>query len=378
MRIPHIHPIFTHQVIVMKKFYIALCPILSSVLLLAQPTIDQSNFIQAGDVFFYDTYTNLALEEVGVITQSGADFTWDFSALGLDQELNIADTYVPLDSTPEFFEIFFGNPFLAGNNLSNLALTIDFFDLGLELPVPLTVENSFQFYRSDEEGFFITGSASEVEGLPLISTYENLDRIYSFPLNYLDADENAFDFLTVVPSIGAVGQEGIRSYFADGWGELILPGSEVYNCLRVRTELDITDTIYIDFTSFGSLIERPLQVNYTWISPEVGGTVAEATFIDDALTSLRMLSSASALSAIDPDSFDFSIYPNPVGGTLNVSIPDNFSGLVQVMDITGRIMHVVNARRSTQLDVSGYPEGIYLISVKSEAVSFAKRIVVQH
>jgi hypothetical protein len=360
----------------MKKFLLLSFLLFTGLFLQAQPTIDQSTFVQVGDVFEYEQLIYDPMEDYALITAAGADTTWDFSALLTLDGQGATELYYPLDSTPDLFNLFFGNPFLAGENFSNLALSVSVLDF--ELPLPLQIENGFQFYRSDEEGYFITGNAAEVEGLPLISTYENLDRVYAFPLNYLDADTNDFDFFTEVPSIGAIGQEGTRRNLVDGWGQVLIPGGDSYNCLRVRTELEVTDTIYLEFTQTGTLVERPLQVIYTWISPELGGVVAEASFVEDVLISFRSLANISALStsSVAEEPY-FKVFPNPTSDAVQISIPNDLRASLTIFDLTGRIVRQHQLRGRESIDISSLSEGIYLFNLRSESITSTKRVVVK-
>jgi len=340
--------------------------------LIAQPIIDQSSFISTGDVFEYIQVVTFTPDQVDVLPEGGENLNWDFS--GLTAEGNeVIDFYYPLDSTPDLFNLFFGSEFIAGQNFSTHALELTAFDF--ELPLPVEVEEAYQFYRSDAEGYFITGNAAEIDGLPLVSAYDTLDRVYSFPLTYGDMDTNSFYFLTDVPGIGAFGQSGSRSNHADAWGELSLPGV-TYDCLRIRTELDVVDTFYIGFTETGNLIERPQQVNYTWISPEVGGIVAEAVFIEDIPISFRYLSNQSALSLAEFNHEDFMIYPNPASTNFEISVPQSFRGHYKVLDLTGREVLSGQLKSTKSVLISSLPEGIYLVSVFNEKTVLTKRLIV--
>lgn len=356
----------------MKSLYSLLLFTTISVGLLAQPVIDQNSFISAGDVFEYTQVADLISDPIDVMPEGGENLIWDFSTLS-SEGLVITDSYFPLDSTPDLFNLFFGNPFFAGENFSTHALELAVLDF--ELPLPVEVEEAYQFYRSDEEGYFITGNAAEVAGLPLLSTYDTLDVVYSFPLSFGDMNTHSFYFLTEVPSIGAVGQSGLRSTNADAWGELILPGAS-YNCLRVRTELDITDTIYLGFTQTGTLVERPQQINYTWISPDAGGVVAEAVFIEEALISFRYLSNQSALNSTEISDSDFKIYPNPTSSNLKISVPSGFEGVFRILDLTGREVSAGRLGAAASIDISELSEGIYLVSVYGSKTVLTKRLIV--
>jgi hypothetical protein len=356
----------------MKALYSLFLLSMISAGLFAQPVIDQNNFISAGDVFDYVQFVESGSELVDVIPDGGESLSWDFSALP-SEGIQLSDSYYPLDSTPDLFQLFFGNQFLAGENFSTHALELAVLDF--ELPLPLQVEQAYQFFRSDEEGYFITGNAAEVEGLPLISAYDTLDVVYSFPLSFGDMDTNSFYFFTDVPGIGAVGQSGSRSTNADAWGTLTLPGGS-YDCLRVRTELNVTDTIYIGFTETGTQIERPLQVNYTWISPVVGGVVAEAIFVEDALISFRYLANQSTLSSAAISDNDFKIFPNPASQNFEISVPRSFVGSYKILDLTGREVSTGQIREVASVDVSALSEGIYLVSVYGADAVLTKRLIV--
>lgn len=357
----------------MRSLYTILLLISLSAAVFSQPVIDQNSFISAGDVFEYTQLTEQGLGQIDLILEGGENLIWDFSDLSTEG-LEVVDSYYPLDSTPDLFNVFFGNPFIAGENFSTHALELAVFDF--ELPLPVTVEEAYQFYRSDSEGYFITGNAAEVEGIPLLSAYDTLDIVFSFPLSFGDMDTNSFYFLTDLAGIGAFGQTGSRSTNADAWGEIILPNAS-YNTLRVRTELDVTDTIYLGFTDAGSLIERPQQVNYTWISPEAGGIVAEAVFIEEALISFRYLTNESALSSDDIGNSDFTIYPNPASANLEISIPSGFDGNYKILDLTGKETSSGQLKSSAVLDISQLPQGIYLVSIYNAKTVLTKRLVVR-
>jgi hypothetical protein len=338
----------------------------------AQPTIGSDTFIQVGDVFQYGQASLLSVESDEIQVEGGADLTWSFDeveALGTP----FTESYFPLDSTPVLFSLFFGNPIVAGENFSTHALSINVLDF--EVPLPIELENAYQFYRSDEEGYFITGNGAEFEGVPLISAYDTLDRVYSFPLNYLDTDTNSFYFFTEVPGIGSVGQSGVRINEADAWGTVTTPYG-TYECLRVRTLLNVTDTLFLEFTQDGGTFVRPEQTIYTWISPEIGGILAEASFIGDTLTAFRYLFAESALSTNAAKGHALSMYPNPAKDQL---ILEAFSGRnvkVILTDLTGRKALTTTFRDRVEIDLSMLPEGLYLVTVESGSYREIKRLVI--
>ncbi|HKK38641.1 MAG TPA: T9SS type A sorting domain-containing protein, partial [Cryomorphaceae bacterium] len=139
---------------------------------------------------------------------------------------------------------------------------------------------------------------------------------------------------------------------------------------------NITDTIYIGFTNTGTEVERPQQISYTWISPEAGGVVAEAIFIDEAFVSFRYLNNLSALSSTEIAETDFQIYPNPASKSLEITIPSDFSGEFKILDLTGREVSTGQLKSNISIDISKLPEGIYLVSAYSSMNVLTKRLIV--
>jgi len=65
---------------------------------------------------------------------------------------------------------------------------------------------------------------------------------------------------------------------------------------------------------------------------------------------------------------DLEVYPNPTTEIINVKIPDSKSGIVEVISSNGEKLHTrrFNQKVEVAIDVSRYPEGMYLIRVISE------------
>ncbi|MFT5973167.1 MAG: hypothetical protein ACI9A8_001937 [Cryomorphaceae bacterium] len=134
--------------------------------------------------------------------------------------------------------------------------------------------------------------------------------------------------------------------------------------------------MYLGFTQTGTLVERPQQINYTWISPDAGGVVAEAVFIEDALISFRYLSNQSALNSTEISDSDFKIYPNPTSSNLKISVPSGFEGVFRILDLTGREVSAGRLGAAASIDISELPEGIYLVSVYGSKTVLTKRLIV--
>ena len=92
--------------------------------------------------------------------------------------------------------------------------------------------------------------------------------------------------------------------------------------------------------------------------------------------------------ALDPNlekpEVDFLAYPNPTSGLLNVEFESlSFSEVaIDVYSVSGRLFFSETEQNSRalfkkQLDLSGYPKGMYILNIKTGDYSFTKRILIQ-
>lgn len=77
--------------------------------------------------------------------------------------------------------------------------------------------------------------------------------------------------------------------------------------------------------------------------------------------------------------------PNPTTGKVNISwqLPEARQGTVTVADVAGRIVYTAHINMASgtgnsQIDLSSLNNGLYIISVKSEAINYNNKIQVQH
>src|SRR6185369_9997600 len=69
-----------------------------------------------------------------------------------------------------------------------------------------------------------------------------------------------------IPNFGYYRKQQTRTNEVDGWGTLITPFG-TFNTLRVKSTLNITDSIYLDTLGFGLTIPRQTIVEYKWLAP---------------------------------------------------------------------------------------------------------------
>jgi hypothetical protein len=72
------------------------------------------------------------------------------------------------------------------------------------------------------------------------------------------------------------------------------------------------------------------------------------------------------------------IYPNPTDGRLYIEVSNGNIDNIVVTDITGKVFvnKTVNADQS-EIDLSSYPKGIYLVNIVTENDSYTKKVVLK-
>ena len=73
----------------------------------------------------------------------------------------------------------------------------------------------------------------------------------------------------------------------------------------------------------------------------------------------------------------FNIYPNPAYDTVNIENLDNFDYTIILTDLTGKTVLNKTAEGLTQIDVSNFPSGVYLIKISYQKNSFIKKIIIK-
>lgn len=320
-----------------------------------------------------DTYTNagtlLEMENASPFWSmdtdlqgiSGADQTWDASDWeGLNQT---SEGYVPVSEAPFAYQFFFNNEFLYPVSYSTHTLSVSVEDI--ELPLPFEIGDPYSFFRNDEEGYFTTGTGFSIEGLPIVTANEIPDQVLAFPLVYGNVDTTSSEYLTNIPFLGAYGQSGKRISSVDGWGTMITPDGS-FDVLRVSAVRALIDTIYIAQLESGQLIERPIQIDYMWISPEVPGPLLEMSTVDGAVISARMNRGFGVVGLNELDDVALAIFPNPTSSTLTVNAEGVES--IRIFDVHGKLVmsqQFGQGQSQVQIQLNDFTSGTYILEVQT-------------
>lgn len=339
----------------------------------AQPVINSGTFTTAGTILNYNQASPLWLAGFNPET-TGANASWNvqsFEGIG-----TVTDAYVAVTTTPPAYQFFFNNQFFYPANVSNHALPIN--TAGIDLPVELPVNDAFAFFRNGNNGYFATGFAASVPEFPLPITvpYTDTDRIYQWPLNFGNTFTDNSSLTLTLPSIGYYAQTGSRTSTADGWGTLTTPYG-TYQVLRVKSDILITDSIFLEETGEGVLVERPLQTDFTWLSPQVPGPVLQVSVIGGQPLTGRVLLGVGPLSASLPVLEGVEVYPNPAVDMVQITGLEHLTE-VRLFSLDGKVVYAAQLQPGmARIELPTLPAGIYVLSMQNEAGAFATRIAVQ-
>lgn len=330
----------------------------------SQVVVDGSNFIQANTILNYETSDPIWSASQDLTNINGGNAVWNVE----DWTSDLKDTvvYHSLNDMSTIIKFFFDNQILYSEHYSTHAL-----DVGsdiVELPIPMDISDGYTYFRTDETGYYGTGLSFSLEGFPLTTQNEIVERIYKFPMHYGDIDTSALAYLISVPGMGAYGQNADRYSVVDGQGSLITPFG-TYDVLRVRSERYITDTLYVEQFGGGQSIERPLQIDYAWISPQMQGPILEISVIESAVTSARMLVSESTVSAFNPEKQDLKIYPNPAREFIEFDSPFAEKATVEIYDTHGRLV-IKTIPKGKRVQLNALAPGMYVVKISGNGKEF--------
>lgn len=299
----------------------------------SQVIIHGSDFIQPGTVLNYQTADPFWSTDQELINTDGQNALWN--AMDWIGDVEETLTYKPLDEMSFTIKFFFDNFTTYPETYSTQALEVG--PQILDLPIPIDISDGYTYSRTDSTGYYGTGLSFSLQGFPFANQNEEVERIYKFPMHYGDVDTSGLAFLISVPGMGAYGQVADRYSEVDGQGSLVTPYG-TYDVLRVRSERYITDTLYGEQLAGGQIIERPLQIDYAWISPQIQGPILEMSVIENEVVSARMLATQTTLNVLNSTKPGLEVYPNPARDFIFFDSPFAEKATFQIYDNQGRLV----------------------------------------
>lgn len=342
----------------------------------AQITITNNDMVDAGDSVRVSYAFSIGSADH---TLTDTNYVWDYSFL----------TPLAQERIEYFTPSAFPMNFLSDMGVTNY--TPDSLPFIGQLP-----SNFTDYYKGTSSSFRQVGITFDIPQITSFSApiiFSAADYVYRFPVNYgnIDSCDAAYSFN--IPGIGYLGQDRHRVNMVDGWGILITP-LDTYQVVRVRSVLDITDTVSFDTSNqTGYSIARPTEIQYKWLAPGMKLPVLEidcqVLFNAEVITNIMyqdtMRDSLWQVSVLSPNVNTpyVGVYPNPASAEITVQYLQPGTGDVDVVitDMSGKAIasqRVADAGNSgfVRMNVSGLSAGIYLISVVTDSGKAVSKIII--
>ncbi len=353
----------------MKSSLLAFSLICSALCCRAQISISSSDFPGTGSnyrISLADTLIGLDPEP------SGPDFVWDFSFL--QPVTQSAENWVSPLATDILYFLLFGS--------SNLAQPLSVPEIpGIELA------DAYNFYQKSSGAFSQTGLAGKFTGIPIVIPFDNADRIFSFPLNFGDEEEDESVFELIVPTLLELREERMRQSEVDGWGTLITPFGS-FDVLRHKSTIDIRDTLSGTLGNFA--VERR-TVEYRWLGEGSGIPLLQIDVQESSgFTVISRIAYQDSLRNNEPvptgwmptvagaaQNSSFRLYPNPAGAEVWLSAHLAFAGRLnlELFDQSGRQLRAWTFdplradEHQLKLEINNLNPGLYWLQVQHQSSS---------
>ena len=205
---------------------------------------------------------------------------------------------------------------------------------------------------------------------PPLNTYEGMDSLLRARYMMMATDNH-----TCVSPVGAVwhyirdNYPDIELYQSDGSHPSYF-GSYVTACSFFTT---FTGQNPMNITWNGSLDETAASIAKNAAKRVVFDSLSKWCFEEDTVS----IDSTGIGSWSSPF---FSVYPNPACTNLNVQIPGSSDGSTfQIMDMKGNIVYRQSGMKPEEvIDVSSFPNGLYLLSVINGMQRYSRIITIAH
>ena len=319
-------------------------------LLMSQITITDADMPISGNVYYYSNVLDFLSVDV---TQTGANYNWDFSSLNYFDQDSLET--VTVSGTPLAYQFYFNNPFLYPDHYATMAQV----GQDISLISTVTISDRYDYYKSSSSSYEVVGFGANVNGLPASVKYDTIDQIYPLPMNYGTTDSTSAYYLSTIPSLGTYGQWIRRKVEVDGWGTIITPFSS-YDALRVKTTLYQKDTIYIDQLMLGNTFDRPVSTIYEWYANGEGVPIFTATSQNGVITEIKYKDELHVSNFEHPLDY-LSIYPDPVIDVLCLNSSIDEGVYIEIYNVHG--LKVAELSYSDSISLEYLKSGWYLMKV---------------
>jgi len=351
----------------MKAFlFSALCLFINFSFYAQSPiTLSNSNMPGSGDTL---RYSNAKLNALGNYTQTGTNFTWNFSTL--EPTSQGVRSFKAAFQTPYAFFFFGINEY--GEKIA------DTVGAG-----PIVMTKYYNYYKkqsSPVNAFIADGVGITFSSVPIPSYYSDKDELYHFPMTYPKYDSTSFKFSTATNTNVPFKyiKTGYRVTTVDGWGSVITP-SGTATCLRLITTQYSIDSIKYNAGPFSFGFPNN-QRSYQWLTLgdkipylEISGTLAGNSFTP---TQAKFRDFPRTIVGIkeQEDVSGMSMYPNPVKDILYLNFKGNEKYNIEISGINGQLISAEAIEPINTgfrgINVAGLQQGLYIIKVNQNTNNY--------
>ena len=331
----------------------------------AQISITSGNMPSANDSIRMSSALNVAAFN---FTQTGANYTWDFSALKPKSQRS--EKYLSISSTPILYQMVFMGK-------SNLASKRE--DVNL---MGINITNGYNFFDNSQSDFRQVGYGASVNGSPVPVRFKDDDIIYRFPLNFGNTDSCDSEWEVNIPNLAYVNEKKHRVNHVDGWGTVSTPYG-TFQCLRIRSEVYQEDTIFYSSTSTGMRIPQA-YTEYIWLSNSLDFPILFVTKPAMGLPTVEYADSARQFVGISPyaqSHYEIQMYPNPARETLNLRIIDSEHTVVrlEIISTNGKVVYKAEIKGDYQnkIDIGNLSSGLYYVRLTTDKTIKIKKLIIE-
>jgi hypothetical protein len=213
------------------------------------------------------------------------------------------------------------------------------------------------------------GDAQNCPYFPPLCTYEGMDSLLYARYMLMSADNH-----TCVSPVGAAWhsireQHPEKELYQSDESHPSYFGSYVAAC-SFYTSLTGRDPLNIAWN--GTLSDADALIAKNVVKNVVYDSLAKWCFEDDTI-------SDDSTIVIDYINDPFNLYPNPVSTTLHINFPvDGKKSSVMIIGTDGKVYQLTGLDTDQTLDVSRFPNGVYLLRVNVGNSSYVKSFIISH
>lgn len=247
---------------------------------------------------------------------------------------------------------------------------------------------AYAYYKSGTTGFFTEGVADSTKTL----VYPDDEKMNSYPFTYTTSSVDYFSGSVIITGY-KVSRYGKITTTGDGWGKLVINSRTYNNVLRVKFFQEMTDN-QINVSTGDTVVKlHYLITTYHWYrsnskNPIINysETKVYSNLSSDTLSAKEIFVDylVTAINDNRSELMNFSIYPNPGKGTVNLE--SKFSGPqqlnIEIINTNGQVVYtdVINSKTgilNQAIDVSTLPQGIYSVKIFNNESFGIRKLILQ-